>query len=270
MFDVRFGLKRDVARHDSRVADYCRWFLKGKAGQAPNEVCSEDADFVAGWQRKVDVLLRRAEELAKAGEERGSMAFDRLKKDSLVLADEVFAGSDRGIVFCRVAQTYDDQIKCLTDSPQKAEVATGHGWRPYPELEDEALKLLRDVQKFSGWGENARADFERARTAFLQKCPQGEGLVNDAIANAKLFNETKEKAYRMGFDPKGLQKLNKLLAPLCLPKYFEENVRDSFESGAAACQRKKEARALIQRQNRKDRLYQRNQMVSPCRQALSS
>ena len=251
LFDMRFGLNPKGSCHDPAICDYCRWLLKGKSGQAPNELRPEDADFVAEWQRKVDALLHRADELAKAGEGRGGTAFDRLKKDSLALADEVFAGPDRGIVFCRVAQTYDDQIKCLTDSPQKATVATGHGWRPYPKLEDEAPKLLRDVQKFSGWGENAHADFERARTAFLRKYPQGEDLVKDAIANAKLFNETKEMAYRMGFDPKGLQKLNKLLAPLGLPKYFEKSVRDSFESGAAACQRKKEARALVQRQNRK-------------------
>ena len=266
MFDVRFGLKQEVARRDSRVADYCRWILKGKPGQAPNEVCPEDADFVAQWQRKVDALLHCAEELAKAGETRGSMAFDRLKKDSLALADEVFAGSDRGIVFCRVAQTYDNQVKRLTECPRKATVATGPGWCPYPELEDEVLKLLRDVQKFSGWGEGARADFEQARAAFLQKCPQGEGLVKDAIANAKLFNETKEKAYRMGFDPRGLQQLNELLAALGLPKYFEKRVRDSFEAGAAACQRKQEAMALVRRQEREVKAAS----MKPVDQALPS
>ena len=234
-----------------RVVTYCRNLLKGSRDGAA-ALSSEEHAFVEKWHGRVMDVLELARHLAQSGEGRGSMAFDRLKKKALALADEVFSGPDRGIVFCRVAQTYDDQIKCLTDCPQKSTVATGTGWRPYPELEDGVLKLLRDVQKFSGWGETAHADFERARTAFLQKYPQGEGLVKDAIANAKLFNETKETAYRMGFDPQGLQKLNKLLAPLGLPKYFENHVRDSFESGAAACQRKKEARALVQQQKGKD------------------
>ena len=56
MFDVRFGLKQDVARRDSRVADYCRLSLKGKVGQSPSAVSPEDADFVAEWQKKVAPL----------------------------------------------------------------------------------------------------------------------------------------------------------------------------------------------------------------------
>ena len=59
MFDVRFGLNQDVARRDSRVADYCRWFLKGKSGQAPTEICPEDADFVSEWQKKKAFQLIR-------------------------------------------------------------------------------------------------------------------------------------------------------------------------------------------------------------------
>ena len=256
MFDVRFGLNQDVARRDSRVADYCRWFLKGKSGQAPTEICPEDADFVAEWQKKVDALLHRAEELARAGDGRGSMAFDRLKKDSLTLADEVFTGPDRGGVFGRVAQTFDSvamevaqggiESKTSKDQPET--------WHAYPRLEPDAYRLLLDVQKYYAWGDHGANDLARAQKDFLKECPGREDLIDLARANGWLLKDLKELAYGFGFRKDGKRKLDAVLGRVGIPrglKYLEDEiVWRSFEAGVAACQRKKEAKAFVQRQIR--------------------
>ena len=254
MFDVRFGLKQDVARRDSRVADYCRWFLKGKSGQAPTEICPEDADFVAEWQKKVNALIHRAEELAKAGEGRGGMAFDRLKKDSLTLADEVFTGSDRGVVFGRVAQTFDSVATEVAQGGEESKTseAQPETWHAYPRLEPDVYRLLLDVQKYYGWGDHGANDLARAQKDFLEKCPGREDLIDLARANGWLLKDLKEQAYGFGFRKYGKQKLDAVLGKVAIPrglKHLEDEiVWRSFEAGVAACQRKKEARALVQRQ----------------------
>ena len=257
MFDVRFGLKQDVARRDSRVADYCRWALKGKSGRAPDAVSLEDADFVAEWQKKVAALLHRAEELVKAGEGRGSMAFDRLKKDSLALADEVFVGPDRGIVFGRVAQTFDSVAAEVAQGGIQTESSEEktETWQSYPRLEPDAYRLLLEVQKYYSWEGNGTHDLARAQKDFLEKCPGREDLIDLARANGWLLKDLKEQAYGLGFRKDGKRKLDAVLGKVAIPrglKYLEDEiVWRSFEAGVAACQRRKEARALVQRQNRK-------------------
>ena len=269
MFDVRFGLKQETAQHDSRVADYCRWILKGKSGQAPNEVCSEDADFVAGWQRKVDVLLHRAEELAKAGEERGSMAFDRLKKDALALADEVFAGPDRGIVFGRVAQIFDNVAAEVAQGGVQAEASDEQieSWHAYPRLEPDAYRLLLEVQKFYSWEGNGPQDLVHAQRSLLEKCPGREDLVDLARANGWLLKDLKKQAYEFGFRKDGRQRLESVLGKVGMPrglKYLEDEiVWRSFEAGAAACQRRKDAKVLVQRQNRKAKAVSKKPVDEP-------
>lgn len=248
-----------------QVMTYCRNLLKGsRDGEAA--LSSEESDFAGKWHGRVMDVLELARTLAKSGEGRGSMAFDRLKKKALALADEIFVGQERGLVFGLVAQTFDGEIRRMTSGNEIDAALTPDApvrWIAYANVKFAEEKLLMKIQKYSSWGEAYQVDFERACTVFLQKCPQGEGLVKDAIANAKLFSETKEKAYRMGFDPKGLQKLNKLLASIGMPAYFEKRVRDSFESGAAACQRQKEARAIVQRQKRETKAVSKKSEAKP-------
>ena len=254
LFDARFGLKPKDGCCDPAVREYCRWLLKGKSGQAPNEVSPEDADFVAEWQKKVDAMLHRAEELAKAGEGRGSMAFDRLKKDSLALADEVFTGSDRGIVFGRVAQTFDSVATEVAQGGVESETSETQPetWHAYPRLEPDAYRLLLDVQKYYGWGDHGANDLARAQKDFLEKCPRREDLIDLARANGWLLKDLKEQAYGLGFRKDGKRKLEAVLASVGIPrglKYLEDEiVWRSFEAGVAACQRQKEAKALVQRQ----------------------
>lgn len=279
MFDVRFGLKQDVVRRDSRVADYCRWFLKGKSGQAPAEICPEDTDFVAEWQKKVDALLHRAEELAKAGEGRGGMAFDRLKKDSLTLADEVFTGSDRGVIFGRVAQTFDSIATEVAQGGAESRTSEDQPetWHAYPRLEPDAYRLLLDVQKFYGWGDHGANDLARAQKDFLKECPGREDLIDLARANGWLLKDLKELAYGFGFRKDGKRKLDAVLGRVGMPrglKYLEDEiVWRSFEAGAAACQRRKEAKTLVQCQNRKAKALSKKPVdgdLPPCSVGLKS
>lgn len=201
MFDARFGLKQEAARPESRTVDFCRWILAGKTGQAPADVRPEDAGFVAEWQRDVDALLVRAQELAKSGEKRGGMAFDRLKKDSLALADEVFTGPDRGIVFGRVAQTFDRVAAEMARGGAGSETLDerAEAWQAYPWLEPDAYRLLLEVQKYYSWGENGAQNLARARGALLERCPGREDLVDLARDNGWLLKDLKEKAYGLGF-----------------------------------------------------------------------
>ena len=257
LFDVRFGQKAEDASCDSSVRDYCKWILKGKTGAKPCVTSPKDVEFAAAWEKRAEALMLRAEQLAKSGEERGSMAFDRLKKDSLSLADEVFEGSDRGIVFGRVAQVFDGIVSEGAQGGVGCEASkdqTG-SWQAYPKLESDAYRLLLEVQKFYNWEGNGTQDLARAQKDFLEKCPGREDLIDLARANGLLLKGLKEQAYGLGFKKDGKQKLEAVLGRVGMPrslKYLEDEiVRRSFEAGAAACQRRKEAKALVQRQKGK-------------------
>ena len=68
LFDARFGLKPKDFCHDPAIRDYCRWLLKGRTGTKPCVERTEDVDFADDWGKRVEALILRAEQLAKAGE----------------------------------------------------------------------------------------------------------------------------------------------------------------------------------------------------------
>lgn len=254
MFDLRFGLKQDAARQDSRVVDSCRRILKGKSDWDSSELRPEEVEFVVEWRKSVDTLFDRAKDLAKTGEGRSSPAFDRLKKDSMALADKVFAGIDRGLVFGRVAQTFDSVAAVVAQGKSESEMSDERvdAWQTYPWLEPDAYRLLLEVQKHYSWSGHGLEDLDNARTAFLEQCPGREDLVELARTNGLLLKKLKEQAYGCGFKKDGKRNLEAVLEQVGIPrslKYLEDEiVWRSFDAGVAACQRKKEARALCRSQ----------------------
>ena len=253
LFDARFGLRPDGSRRDSSVGEYCKWILKGRKGKKPCLADLKDADFAVGWEKRVKELLLRAEELAKSGVARGSLAFDRLKKESMAIADEVFKGPDRGLVFGRVAQAFDMVVMKVAQGGGAADdpEAMPETWHEYPWLESDAYLLLLEVQKFYSWDGEVAAELERAREAFLEKCPGREDLIDLARDNGWLLKDLQKQAYGFGFRKNGARMLESLLGEVGIPrclKFLEDGVRRSFEAGAAAGQRRNEARALVRRQ----------------------
>ena len=257
LFDDRFGLKSKDSCHDTTVRAYCRWFINGRSGTKPAVVSAEDADFADDWGKRVEALMLRASQLAKTGKGRDGMAFDRLKKDSLALADEVFEGSDRGIVFGRVAQSFDraaSEVEKGSVESDASQIQT-ETWQTYPRLAPDAYRLLLEVQKYYSWEGNGTQDLVRAQQALLEKCPGREDLIDLARANGWLLKDLKEQAYGLGFRKDGKRKLDAALGRVGIPrglKYLEDEiVWRSFEAGVAACQRQKEARAISSEQKSK-------------------
>jgi len=249
-FDARFGSERGPDTvfsfpHNEGAVKYCLWALKGVGGEPPIVLSDAETAHVKDWLGRVESLLDEARNLAISGESRGGMAFDNLKKRSLQLADEFFSGPQRGVVFVRVAQAFDQTVSGQIPSAPAGGVLGM--WKAYPHLEKPEYLLLLDIQKFSSWGPSSREDYLRCREQFEQRYPNDKSLIADAVENGQLFNRIKSKAYKLGASKAGRPVLEKLLNEAQMPEWMEKTIWASFDEGGVAARKAAEARRMCKR-----------------------
>jgi len=224
----------DVGRH-------CLWAVKGGKSHPPVSLSETDRRRADEWLNRYDELVDEARRLAMAGESRKGMAFDELKKRSLRLADEFFPGPDRGVVFGRVAQVYDQTVAGVSngsdDSSSVGKSPSAEIWQSYGDVDERATRLLRAMQKFSGWGDVGAGEYEQAKQEFLGLFPEKTALVEKALANGRLFNKIKSRAYKFGASGKTKPELQQVLVEAGIPTGLHNIFLSSFEAGRVAAQK---------------------------------
>jgi len=219
------------------LADYARWLIRGQKGEPASPPSEEIRRQGDAWHARCQELVEEARRLAREGERRDGMPFDALKRKALALGRELFLGPEIGCVSCVVAQAFD------------AEVAAGQTrrWVDWEvDVQDsEDRKLLRELQKWSGWdGEGREENLPKALAACERRFGADSPAIRAAQENGKLQRELRDEAYALGGRPEGKKKLNALLAGANLPPNFEAKVRERFQRGLSARKRYQEAQRL--------------------------
>lgn len=235
------------------MRNYCKWLLKGRKGKDPTTLDSDAAGKANEWYGRCEQLFNEAERLALSGEDRKGLAFDDLKRRSLALADEVFSGVDRGLVFGRVAQVFDSALSGVNKVKKVSQAVScekGQGeyinehWMPYPRLDSKKYLALCDVQKFAGWDPPSPEDLSRVKESFLKKYPADRDLVQMAESNGRLYRKLLDSAYRLGFLENGEAILLKQILKTGVPDNCQERIRAALERGRVAMTRRQEAKTL--------------------------
>ena len=251
-FDKYFGTGSQCeGTPDIRI--YCLWLLKGSKGKEPTALDPNVKRKANEWYGKCELLFKEAERLALSGADRKGLAFDDLKKRSLALADGVFSGVERGIVFGRVAQVFDSAVSGV-EKPKKVSRQASHGqntiteidghWEPYPLLSPAKAWALNEVQKFAGWDPPAPEELAKAKETFLRKYPADAALVQQAEANGRLYHEFRDYAYQAGTLKNGEEILLEQMTRAGIPDRYHNKILESFERRRAATMRGREAKAL--------------------------
>ena len=251
-FERRF-FPESVRCDNESVAQYCRWLLGKRKSAEPTLQAPGDKSKADAWYERCEALFREAESLAASGEQRGGLAFDSLKRKSLAIADEVFPRNERGCVFARVAQIFDEIVngERTVDAAQLSET-----WSSYPYLPSDEFSLLREIEKFASWDTDSARELEDKCARFKEDFPQDVPVMESAIANGQLFKKLKGQARQMAWEPSGRRKLEALIEKAGIPKWQGEKIMESFDAGKAVKARnneirrlKKKAKAHVESQN---------------------
>ena len=253
-FERRFFPELAQSGNES-VAQYCRWLLGKRKSAEPTLQAPGDKSKADAWYERCEALFREAESLAVSGEQRGSLAFDSLKRKSLAIADEVFPRNERGCVFARVAQIFDEIVSGdrTVDAPPLSEA-----WGSYPYLPPDEFSLLREIEKFASWGTDSARELECKCARFMEDFPRDVAVIEAAIANGRLLRKLKDQAYKMAWEPSGRKKLEEIIISVGVPKKQGERIMESFDAGMAAKARNNEARRL----KKKTKTHGENQDVN--------
>lgn len=233
-----------------QLKSYCCWLLGCRKQPEPSLTDPADKEKSKEWFGRCEALFDEAKRLANSGCSRDSLEFDDLKRRSLALADEILNKKDRGLVFGRVAQIFDDASN--PDNTETVEQAVAmdslsERWRPYPYLPQDEFSLLNEIQKFASWGEDHQRELEESSTRFKASYPQDVAVMEDAIANGQLFKKLKDQAYQMAWGPLGREKLEEQIESAGIPKWLGEKIMASFDAGMATKVRNSDARRLKKR-----------------------
>lgn len=248
-----FFAPKELNTFSCGLMNYCKWLLKNRKGSCPKTATATERKKAEEWYGRCVNLFEEAERLANSGEDRKSLAFDDLKRRSLALADEVFSGSDRGLVFGLVAQAFDVALGG-GGKQKKASHQASHGqnaikeidghWEPYPLLSPAKAWALNEVQKFAGWDPPAPEELAKAKETFLQKYPADAALVQKAEANGRLYQELMTSAFQLGFSRNGESVLAEQISRTGIPDRWQGKIRAAFERGRAAMMRRQEAKSF--------------------------
>lgn len=241
-FESRFSCNRDI---ESTAVTYRKWLLKGSVDNSPSNPSDGERIAADDWYKRCLALIEEAEDLAKAGISRTGFEFDDLKRRAIAIADECFVGSDRGIVFAYCAQAYDKAKKSVNESESKKEVVR---WIVYPRMEAEKFKIVREIQKWAGFGEEYKEHLNDICAEFMRNYNDAL-LCESAQANGRLFSELKDEAYTFGFKPDGEKLLKTRLFEVAFPdsgtfRFLREKIYESYQSGLNAFNRHKEAKKI--------------------------
>ncbi|MBQ3807824.1 MAG: hypothetical protein II840_07695 [Kiritimatiellae bacterium] len=223
------------------VAAYGRWLLGNRksaepALQNPGEKAKADA-----WYARCETLFQEAKNLAAAGEQRGGLAFDSLKRKSLAIADEMFPRQERGCVFARVAQIFDEIVSGgrIVDASSVSET-----WSQYPYLPPNEFSLVREIEKFASWGADSAKELGDKCARFKEGFPRDVAVMEAAISNGQLFKKLKDQARQMAWEPSGRKKLDELIKIAGIPTWQGEKIMEAFDAGKTAKARISDARRL--------------------------
>lgn len=241
-FESRFLCNRDI---ESTDVTYRKWLLKGSVDNSPSNPSERERIAADDWYKRCLALIEEAEDLAKAGISRTGFEFDDLKRRAIAIADECFVGSDRGIVFAYCAQAYDKAKKSVNESESKKEVVR---WIVYPRMEAEKFKIVREIQKWAGFGEEYKERLNDICAEFMRNYDDAL-LCELAQANGRLFSKLKDEAYTFGFKPDGESLLKTRLSEVGFPdsgtfKFLRARIYESYQSGLNAFNRHKEAKKI--------------------------
>ena len=244
-FEKRFFSAPAQCDNES-VATYCRWLIGNRKSAEPTLQDPEEKARADAWYARCEALFREAKSLAASGEQRGGLAFDGMKRKSLAIADEMFPRKDRGCVFVRVAQIFDE-IVC--DERAADAVSSSETWSPYPYLPPDEFSLLREIERLASWDTDSAMEFEGKCARFKEEFSRDVAVMESAMANGRLLRKLKDQAYKMAWKPSGRKKLEALVESAGIPKWHGEKIIESFDAGLAAKARISDARQLKKKAN---------------------
>ena len=224
---------------------YRKWLLKGCGENPPGNPPEEERIAAEDWRRRCSELIDEAKDLATSGIARTGFEFDDLKRRAMALADECFAGSDRGIVFGYVAQAYDKVRETLEESETREKVVK---WIPYPRMDAEKFKAVREIQKLAAFGDEYEERLGNVCAEFMRNYEDAQ-LCESAQENGRLFSKLKDEAYGFGFKSNGEKLLKIRLAEVGFPdsgifKFLHDRIFESYQSGVNAFKRHKEVKNI--------------------------
>ena len=257
MIDILRNKKCFPGNQSERVSctlrEYCLWLVHGKKGRGPRPIDSMQMRKGDKWYARCEELFREAENLARSGVQRGDMSFDDLKQRSLALADEVFSGSDRGVVFGRIAKVFDSAMRGGV-TPNKVSQQVSHEksrekgidghWISYPRMDLAKYLALNEIQRFAGWDPPSPENLARVKESFLKKYPVDQDLVQKAETNGRLYRVLMASAFQLGFSKNGEVVLSEQMSKIGLPDCYRGKVLAAFERGRTAMTRRQEAKAF--------------------------
>ena len=239
-FEKRF-FSESVQCGNEQVTTYSRWLLGNRKSAEPALQNPEEKAKADAWYARCETLFQEAKNLATAGEQRGGLAFDSLKRKSLAIADEMFPRQERGCVFARVAQIFDENVSggLTVDASSLQET-----WSQYPYLPPNEFSLVREIEKSASWGADSAKELGDKCARFKEGFPRDVAVMEAAISNGQLFKKLKDQARQMAWEPSGRTKLDELIKRAGIPKWQGERIRESFDAGLAAKARINDARRL--------------------------
>ena len=254
MTEFEMAFERRFSQGDNfSVIDiaYRKWLLKGCGENPPSNPPEEERIAAEDWRRRCSGLINEAKALATAGIVRTGFEFDDLKRRAMALADECFAGSDRGIVFGYVAQAYDKARETSDESETRDKVEK---WISYDRMEAEKLKAVREIQKLAAFGDGYEERLGNVCAEFMRNYNDVQ-ICESAQANGKLFSKLKDEAYTFGFKSNGEKLLKARLSEVGLPesgtfKFLRKKIYESYQSGLNSSKRHKEIKMLKKREKR--------------------
>lgn len=241
-FDRRFSPNASFGEID---VVYRKWLLKGGVENPPSNPPEEEQIAAEDWCRRCRELIDEATDLAATGIVRTGFEFDDLKRRAIAIADECFAGSDRGIVFGYVAQAYDKARETSEESETREKVVK---WIPYPRMEAEKFRAVREIQKLAAFGDEYEERLGNVCAEFMRNYNDAQ-LCESALANGRLFSKLKDEAYGFGFKSNGEKLLKIRLAEGGFPdsgifKFLHDRIVESYQSGVNAFKRHKEVKNI--------------------------
>ena len=267
-FEVKFGFGsgqnlEDCVRCDSRskiISRFARSLVLGRSSDLTG-LSQEERMSVENWYKDCQILIGKAEELARHGIDRSGLEFDGLKQRAKNLASVYFGGSEKGLVVNRVVQAYDAIVQNGGAGKRDDAVAAdgdseiGKIWVEYPRVRPDVFKALSAIQKFASWGQAYEEELKNRLSDFLDKYPDDKALCDVAVANGKLISKISDDAYQLGFRPRE-NKIRKMLdekiAAANLPDYFARKIIESYEAGLRANTRRKEAKRIVGKERQKN------------------
>ena len=226
-------------------AKYCLSLLRGgKKCEVDISLALEVRLQIEEWYGRCEVLFEEARRLASCGEEKGGLAFDDLKRRSLKLADEYLSGPDRGSVFSKVAQIFDNKAKGVRHGAFESACKIDGVWITYPQLSKDEYKVLEEVQKLASWNPPCPEDLQKARARFIEAYPDNQHLLAAAESNGRLFLQIKECAFQLGASRGIWEDVAGVLSRANIPCYLHKRIQEAFEKGRSASLRGQEAKKL--------------------------